>query len=1002
MLMKHCVRRFSIRMTILLLTFTLLCTHVPVCAFSIRSDRIVMRDGTTVADGLLYEELYASDGTDVQRGYLFTYTQGQSVQPVFTTGNAVYGSERVLSMAQSLADMGHTVIGGTNGDFYSMATGIPLGILIDDGVYISDDAGANALGIRADGSFVIGQPAMRITLRKYVDLQDVQIPAEGISDGMVSDSAAADEYTADGVSDHEDGMNDAAENDTDEASMLSEQTIPVTFLNKYPSVWGSYLCTPRMGDTTHAAERGTDYVFRLDSGSFSVGKTPQATLVEIRHDVTNGVIPEDGFVIAVHHQFSGAAAYAALAVGDRVAVEIGLDAAWEDVRFAIGGGDILVENGVVCENIMGEEHAKINNPRTAIGYTAEGELKLFAVDGRSTSSLGMKMDALAQTMVALGCVGAINLDGGGSTTVVLRAEDGRLSVENIPAGGEERRVSNAILFVNTAESDGIPYHAEITASHKVVYKRSPTALDIAVYDRSMKRISDVQIRPVWSCEGGVVDDRGVLTPNAADTESVTVYAAIAVTPGQEDTYPQTVLVASRTIRQTRWVDSIRTDTKAMTVAFGETSAPVPVEGEWYGFRVSVAPAYLRSVISEPALGFVDSELCIHGGERPDDAFLARHGYPSASVQIFLDDVRKTHGCRLDVIFGAAQQTVLNMEEASAETVFLTDEAGKVSTAFGFGYRDSSALLFDGLWAAPRQTPYAEHPVKALQLYVMGDVPQNLYASVFYDGVSYRVPWVTEDDFMRLKGYRRITADLRSVNENGICDFVLEAMLAAEHPFFVLTDELVYIYDEALPPFTDTMGTWAADDIDTLYRMGVINGIANEDGSFGYCPDAYLTRAAFAKLLSEFAALSLSEKTLSGSLLPFADAKEIDDWALLYVTAVCRAGLMKGKGTGTVGTDGEEITVFAGADVMTRAEVMQALGTVIVFLSDHEETFPSGFFETPFSDDADIPAWARERIVGMTALGLISGFPDGSFRPHATITRAEIASLLVRIERYFNT
>ena len=57
----------------------------------------------------------------------------------------------------------------------------------------------------------------------------VNVSQPGAGSSLVSDSAAADEYTADGVSDHEDGMNDAAENDTDEAWMLSEQTIPVTF-----------------------------------------------------------------------------------------------------------------------------------------------------------------------------------------------------------------------------------------------------------------------------------------------------------------------------------------------------------------------------------------------------------------------------------------------------------------------------------------------------------------------------------------------------------------------------------------------------------------------------------------------------------------------------------------------------------------------------------------------------------------------------------------------------
>ncbi len=126
---------------------------------------------------------------------------------------------------------------------------------------------------------------------------------------------------------------------------------------------------------------------------------------------------------------------------------------WLDVVQAVGGGPNLVSNGSVNvtynQEVMFGSGVGLDNgdPRTAIGYTADGKIILFVVDGRG-ASIGMSLPQVAQTMINLGCVEAINLDGGGSSTFYA---DGQ--VRNTPSDGAERLVASAFTIVPAPSFD---------------------------------------------------------------------------------------------------------------------------------------------------------------------------------------------------------------------------------------------------------------------------------------------------------------------------------------------------------------------------------------------------------------------------------------------------------------------------------------------------------------------------------------------------------------------
>lgn len=121
---------------------------------------------------------------------------------------------------------------------------------------------------------------------------------------------------------------------------------------------------------------------------------------------------------------------------------------WDEVRHALAGKPLLLRGGrVVPQDLGGARH-----PRTAIGQRADGVRVLLTCDGRARESLGLSVGELAHLLRGLRCVDALNLDGGGSTTLWVRDEP-EGGIANCPCDDKrfdhagERAVSNALLLL---------------------------------------------------------------------------------------------------------------------------------------------------------------------------------------------------------------------------------------------------------------------------------------------------------------------------------------------------------------------------------------------------------------------------------------------------------------------------------------------------------------------------------------------------------------------------
>ena len=186
----------------------------------------------------------------------------------------------------------------------------------------------------------------------------------------------------------------------------------------------------------------------------------------------SGTIPDDGFYLVGRD--AAATAIRALQPGDPVTLSYALaDDVAKTMKFALGDGGTIVSGG----QVVGGLDTSIA-PRTALGFKDGGHTLVLATwDGPGgTGKGGVGIDKEARDLAAMGVQTAVNLDGGGSTTMVARAlgEDDA-TVRNVPSDGGERSDPNGVgVFV--AKGDG--------KLHQLLIKPAPGAAFSACHGTS--------------------------------------------------------------------------------------------------------------------------------------------------------------------------------------------------------------------------------------------------------------------------------------------------------------------------------------------------------------------------------------------------------------------------------------------------------------------------------------------------------------------------------------
>ncbi|MEC3979078.1 phosphodiester glycosidase family protein [Amycolatopsis sp. H20-H5] len=284
-------------------------------------------------------------------------------------------------LSQQVARAG--AVAGVNGDFFDInATGAPIGVGIDHGQLQTAPAGGHNL-------------TASITDEGKARLAEVFLQATvTLPDGRAV-----------------------------QASNFNSPVLDGDAIGVYTPLWG--------GSSRRTSVAGARRVAEVE--------VRDGVVAQMRTDPADGPIPAGSTVLLARD--GGADTLAALRPGDRIGVAYAPRTDAGKIAVAVGGNEILLKDGQVqpVDNVA-------MHPRTAVGFSADGtRMWLATVDGRQADSRGMTELELARHLKSLGADDAINLDGGGSSTLLAREEGEQApAVHNSPSDGGERLVPNGI------------------------------------------------------------------------------------------------------------------------------------------------------------------------------------------------------------------------------------------------------------------------------------------------------------------------------------------------------------------------------------------------------------------------------------------------------------------------------------------------------------------------------------------------------------------------------
>ena len=348
------------------------------------------------------------------------------LRPVLSNESIVQ-RETVSAMQKRLSTQATSV--GVNGDYFAPSDGRPSGILLRDGVLATPPNSArSSAGITLDGLLDVRRVSFRGTWRG------------------------------------------------------TGQRRALNFLNKVPGANGISLFTSDWGASTPRVSGA--YMVVLGSVPAATPNTDLAVPVLSATAGTSARIAS-GTAVLVARGNAAARLQAEAEPGAVVTLRLILQPDWSVVSDAIGGGPILVRDGVpVYRSNEGFTTSQLapRGPRTAVGQRADGGIVLLTTDGRQPGlSVGMTNFELAQALVRYGAVRGMGLDGGGSSTLAFEG-----TVLNSPSDGRERAVSTALMLqyfgvytpppleeVVSPNGDGVAETQEL--SYKVVRPSTATA-----------------------------------------------------------------------------------------------------------------------------------------------------------------------------------------------------------------------------------------------------------------------------------------------------------------------------------------------------------------------------------------------------------------------------------------------------------------------------------------------------------------------------------------------
>ncbi len=756
---------------------------------------------------LTAQSLWSASKSDLRTEHYVTYSPNSTVKPVVFSGTYVASTNTVQSAAAQLESQGLRVAAAVNGGFFN-TDGTIVGMLMTDGVLRSLDVENYVLlGFTNDGKVFIDEsrPAISAswTAVEYVAPQpepdDVPAPEVTPDPGAAAD--LAEKYDLD------------PSIPPQPVPVPRDVTITVSGFNAYRNanyLGGLYLYNKDFSSRVSSHGTSVSAILRpLSPEGLKLSGTYAFEVVSVTDTAQegaafNGNIPEGCYMLygEDHGNPELLAALRGMQAGSRVTLTIdGAGAQWADAAYGVSGMYSLLRNGQIVPGLPAAP-----NPYTAVGVKADGTAVFYTIDGRQSGySVGATYAQVAERLQELGCVSAVALDGGGSTTLgaTLPGSTG-FSVVNQPSTAG-RKINNTIALVSPAGADILAPGAYVTAQQRVVLAGSKLPVTAGGYDSAGRPTGQTYVD--LTATGGSVAG-GVYTAGA--------------TPG---TYTisagQTGALTVEVVDELSALTVIRKDSGARVTALNlepGDAVDLTAKGSWWNLPVAMGEEDLTWTADE-AVGTIDAAGRFTAGKRSaQGSVTVSAGGRSVSIPVTVSsEVPFT-----DISGHWSEDYIVQMYQLGLTT--------------GYGQEDGTAVYLP-------DNPLTRAELLAFLTRVLG-VDETAYYTVetpFADNTS--IP-----NWAQLYVQAMYTLGvLKGSERDGKLYADVDSYVTREETMTFLGRVLAASQSADLSSFPDasSVSDWASPHVQTLVGLGIVGG------SNGYLePGANIDRAAIAKLLVE--------------------------------------------------------------------------------------------------------------------------------------------------------
>lgn len=1001
----------------------------------LHSSSLDLNNQMTMHQGTYYN---TANSSKTSENYL-VYKPGSAITPFVSSGNDVYGAAGISRIYEIEEGAGRNIVAASNGDYFTMATGVSLGVLVKDGlVRTGEHSSHESIGFKRNGTAVIGR--MGLAVRVY------------------------------------NGQTGGGFNGTGFNKMLTKDN-------------GVMLYTGDFGPTNEVSIPAHNVMIQIVSGTAVPGGTVEGIVRGSADSLGKTALFEDEMLlsIALNTPYTSALnTLKEMKAEDKVTVEFSVSPGWEDVHQALGAERRLITNGVVS-TFQDATRA----PRTAFGIRSDGSCVLYTVDGRQSGySMGMTYAELAARLKELGCVDAVNLDGGDSTMMfaTLPGYEDRSQV-NRHSGSSLRRCGNYILFENNATPKKTVSHLHLYPHDLLILAGSTVDLDVRATDANYYYVAPPSTGVSFSLDSknlGTVSNAGRFTAgskamtgsitaksgSASGRTQVSVVAApdsvalflketgaeapkqLSVPAGEataftaKAVYNMIELIADS--EAFTWTvdgpigsvdqngvftaSTTASGTGTLTVKAGEKSASIELKVVTEGraletfeqpdaliFDLGKHGDLTASLTSDPAFvhnGYRSLSLSYsydvravepedEGDEESEEEGTGNGGASDRSLSLPMRAAftGKNPTMLAAWVYGNGRNEVLQVDvRAGGETKTLALSGLKtagwtlahVQLPAGVTHleglsilpvsqsRGSGTIYIDQIMAGfghylDETPPVIEARVEDSLL--TGTIADDLDSDLDASSIS-----VTYDGqaiaFTYDKSAKKLSASLPQGDgyEHRILVRATDksgniGRLGLFHPTESPDADFVR---EAV--FSDMKAShWGTAYAEYLYRHDIITGRLSGKNRV-YDPDNTMTRQEFAAVIIR--GLDVDTEAYSGQKLSFADGSKIQSWAVDSVKAAVALGYMAGKAD-----SGSNKVYFDPTGPISRQEVMTVIGRI------QEKGYAGATLD--FKDAKDVASWALPYASALVGQGVISGY-NGRLDPKGNVTRAQIAKIIAEL------